>query len=188
MRKYLLMIALVTFGCSSNQQQEKQKEQVSLSNNCFVYPRVVDSLQVKDLYDSARWYLYTWHCDKNYLPKSDSSKSVTFGELPLKFNNLALRQDTLEINFDFIDENEPYPILPSMTRDNKQLVTGVGFDIKTKKRIYMGTTRWFTVVHKGGETRYENPLQSEVLAYIKNNWNKLDSCFKELAKRRGINK
>ncbi|HYC40317.1 MAG TPA: hypothetical protein VEB63_07490 [Chitinophagaceae bacterium] len=186
MRTYFIILALAAFGCNSNQQQEKRNEAASINGKCFTYPASVDSLQVKDLYDSARWYVYTWHCDQSYLPKSDSSKSIMFGELPLKFSNLTIRQDTLQLNFDFIDESEPYPILPSMTRDNKELVTGVGFDMKARKRIYMSSPNGFSIVEKGSTTRYENPLQPEVLAYIKNNWNKLDSCFKELAERKEI--
>lgn len=186
MRIYFLILVLVFFGCNSNRQKEKQNEQVIVNSSCFIYPKAVDSLQVKDLYDSARWYIYTWSCDQKYLPKSDSSRAVKFGELPLKFKYLTLRRDTLEIIFDFIDESEPYPILSSMTRDNKQLVTSVGFNMKDKKRIYMGTTQWFSVVEKGSTTRYENPLQPEVLNYIKGNWNELDSCFRELALQKGI--
>lgn len=186
MKNYLLIFALVFFGCNSNKQSSKQKEQGNVSDNCFVYPREIDSLHIKDLYDSARWYVYTWHCDQNYLPKSDSLKSIAFGELPLKFNNLSFRQNTLEINFDFIDESEPYPILPDMTRDTKEFLSGVGFDMKTRKRIYMLSPSGFTRIDKGSETRYENPLQPDVLSYIKSNWNKLDNCFRQLAEQKGL--
>jgi hypothetical protein len=188
MKTYIVVLALAAISCSSNQQKAKQNERVSINDKCFVYPRAVDSLQVKDLYDSARWYVYTTHCDEAYLPKRDTSKSVTFGELPLKFNNVSIKGDTIEINFDFIDEDEPYPILPSMTRDNIQFLSGVGFDIKNRKRIYMLSPNGFSQIEKGPSTRYENPLQPEVIAYIKSNWEKLNSCFKELAERKGITK
>jgi hypothetical protein len=188
MRNIPLILVLVAFGCNSNQQRTKQKGQVSVNDNCFAYPKAVDSLRVKDLYDSARWYVYTTHCDKLYLSRRDTSKTVTFGELPLKFSNLRFKGDTIEINFDFIDEDEDYPILPSMTRDNTQFLSGAGFDMKNRKRVYMLSPNGFSVVHKGGGTRYENPLQPEVLTYVKSNWNKLDRCFKELAERKGIMK
>ena len=186
MRNYFLILALAAFGCNSNQRQPKQKEQVSVKDNCFVYPRSVDSLQIKDLYDSARWYVYTTHCDGAYLSKLDTTKSVTFGELPLKFNNLRFKGDTIEINFDFIDESEPYPILPGMTRDNRTFLSGVGFNMITRKKVYMASPNGYSVVQKGGANRYENPLQPEVLSYIKNNWSKIDNCFRQLAERKGI--
>lgn len=61
------------------------------------------------------------------------------------------------------------PILPSMTRDYKQLATGVGFDVKTKKKIYIISSNT-TITYNGNPTsRYENPLQPEVIKYIKEN-------------------
>ena len=187
MKTFFIILSLVALGCNSNQQQKKSNEVENRNGKCSTYPALIDSLQVRDLYDSARWLIYTWHCEQSYLPKSDSSKSITFGELPLKFNNLNVRHDTLQLNFDFIDESEHYPILPSMMRKHKELVTGVGFDMKARNRIYMGSTSHFTIIEIGATTRYENPLQPEVITYIKNNWNKLDSCFKELAEQKGIN-
>jgi hypothetical protein len=186
MRAYFLILVLFTFGCNSNQEPTNQNEQMTADNYCFVYPKVVDSLHIKDLYDSARWYIYTFHCDENYLSKSDTSKLITFGELPLDFDNLVIKHDTLEVNFYFMDKGQP--ILPSMTRDVKGLLTGVGFDMKTKEKIYMLSPNGYSYFAKGDDNRYENPLQSGVLNYIKNNRYKLNNCFKELATRKGIKK
>lgn len=169
------------FSCNSNQQDTKQNE--TEKNRCFVYPSVVDSLQLKDLYDSARWYIYALQCDENYLPKSDTTKSITFGELPLKFDNLVIRHDTLDMNFSFMDKQEP--ILFSMNRSYKSIIAGVGFNMKTKSKIYM-IFPGGNVTYKGGFNRYENPMQPEVIKYVKENWNKLDGCFRELAKSNGI--
>ena len=182
MKYYFLITAFILLGCNSNQ-QIAQKETEIKSDKCFVYPSVVDSLQIKDLYDSARWYVYAWHCDDKYLPKSDTSKSMTFGELPLEFYNFAYVHDTLRLNFSFMDKQKP--ILTSMLRDYKELVTGVGFDVKTRKKVCMLFSNGSLTI-KGGPNRYENPLQPEVVAYIKSNWSKLDSCFRELAERKGI--
>jgi len=179
------MIILFVVACNSNRQKTSQNTIESKADKCFDYPHMIDSLQIKDLYDSARWYVYTWHCDQNYLPKSDSSKSIKFGELPLKFYNLAFAHDTLMLNFSFMDKQQE--ILPSMSRDNKELVSGVAFDTKTRKKVYMLFPNG-TITIKGGPNRYENPLQPEVLTYIKNNWNNLNVCFKELADRKGIMK
>ncbi len=181
----MILFAVVIFGCNSNQENKKQNEEMS-NDKCFIYPSTIDSLQIKDLYDSARWYVYAWYCDEGYFPKSDTSKSVAFGELPLKFDNLTLKNDTVELSFNFLDNQQS--ILPSMTRDNKELSTGVAFNIKTKRKIYMLSPSGFSTTVNGGNNRYENPLQPEVLTYIKNNWSKLDACFKELAQQKGIMK
>ena len=143
-------------------------------------------MHVQDLYDSARWYIYTRYCDVLYKPKSDSLLSKPFGELELKFDNLWIKNDTAALIFYFTYKGEA--ILPSMMREYKQLATGVVFDVKTKTKIYIISSNT-TITYKGDPTsRYENPLQPEVIKYIKENWDKLNECFRELAERKGINK
>lgn len=121
-----------------------------------------------------------------YNPKSDSLLDKPFGELELKFDYLDIKNDTLALFFSFMDKGQI--ILPGMMRDYKQLATGVGFDVKTKKKIYIISSNT-TIIHKGNpKSRYENPLQPEVIKYIKENWDKLNECFRELAEQKGINK
>lgn len=181
----MMLFAFTIYGCDSNDQNKKQSTDMTI-DECFAYPSSIDSLHIKDLYDSARWFVYTWHCDENYLPKSDTAKSISFGELPLKFDNITLKSDTVELNFIFLDNQQS--ILPSMTRNNKELSTGVAFNIKTKGKIYMLSPNGYSTVVNGGNNRFENTLQPEVLTYIKNNWSKLDNCFKELASQKRIMK
>ena len=123
MRTYILIFAIFIFGCDSNQ-KSKEKVVVAANNECFQYPSAIDSLKMSQFYDSARWCVYTWHCNEYFRPKSDTSLSISFGELPLKFESLDLKHDTIEINFNFIYKGRS--ILPSLSRDNKELVTGVG--------------------------------------------------------------
>lgn len=188
MKYYFLTIAIALLSCNSNQQASNNKEVKMANDKCFEYPSNIDSLQLRDLYDSARWYIYTWHCNEYYKPKRDTLKSMAFGELPLRFNSLVLKQDTVELSFDFIDESENYPILPSMTRNAKELSTGVGFNVKTRTKIYMLSPNGYSSTIKGGPNRYEDPLQPDVLIYIKDNWSKLDGCFRKLAEQKGIAK
>jgi hypothetical protein len=75
-----------------------------------------------------------------------------------------------------------------MMRDDRQLATGVGFDVKTRKKIYIISSNT-TITYKGdSKSRYENPMQPEVIKYIKENWYKLNECFRELAEQKGIKK
>jgi hypothetical protein len=184
MKYYALLYAAILFSCQSNQQNTNRGKISSQSNNCFEYPSDVDSLQLRALYDSARWYVYTWSCDIFYLSKNDSLKYKTFGELELKFDNLLIKHDTVELNFNFVDRGQA--ILPSMMKDHKELVTGVGFDLNSKRKIYMSSPSGFSETLHGGANRYENPLQPEVLNYIKVNWEKLNACFRKLAEQKGI--
>jgi hypothetical protein len=184
--KYIILIILVVIlGCQANQTSQKSSVDKD-KTDCFKYPKSIDSLNLRDMYDSARWYVFTWHCDEYYKSKMDTSQFITFGELPLKFRELNLRGDTVDIVFDFIDKNENSPILPSMTRDTKELSTGVGFSMKTKAKLYMLSLSGYTSVIKGGANRYENPLQPDVLKFIRCNWDRLDECFRRLAEHKRV--
>src|SRR3954469_14816177 len=123
MRNYFLLIAFGLLACNSKEEKIRNNQAAGNHSLCFIYPAQVARLHLEDLYDSARWYIYTWHCDSKYQPKYDSSKSKTFGELPLRFINLSLKGDTAELNFDFIDNGQP--IITSMTRNRLELSTGV---------------------------------------------------------------
>ncbi len=102
------------------------------------------------------------------------------------FSDLAIKGDTVIINYNFFDNNGQL-ILPSMMKTYKQLITGVGFDIINKAKIYMESSGGFSVVTRVGEdNRYENPLQPKVLKYITDNCDKLDDCFRKLAEQKGI--
>ncbi len=182
MNFFLFMSIITLCSCTANLDK---KEAGKKNNDCYTYPVIVDSLHLKDFYDSARWYIYTWNCDQRYLPKKDSSISITYGELALRFKSIAIKHDTLDFIFDFIDEDEA--ILLSMKRDSKETSTGVGFNINTKVKVYMMYANT-TVVEKGVFSRYETPLQPDVLAYIKNNWDELNPCFRALAEQKGIMK
>lgn len=180
--KILVAISLFILGCNSS--QTVKKDRIVDKNVCFAYPMQIDNVIEREFYDSTRWFIYTMHCDKPYLPKYDSLFK-TFGELSLKFENIIIMNDTIEINFSFFDDN--IQVLPSMTRDFRELTTGVGFDVKTKRKIYMGSVNGFTVVSLDTNSRYQYPLQPEVINYIKANQDKIDNCFKELAIKNGIN-
>ena len=47
-----------------------------------------------------------------------------------------------------------------------EFLSGVGFDMKRGKNLYV-ISQWFYYCVRFFELRYENPLQPEVLSYIK---------------------
>jgi hypothetical protein len=121
-RLIFTILVNVFFACNSIKEQAP-----------VIYPQQIIDLQMKDVYDSAMWYLYTFNCDVLYKPKNDTLISKPFSELELKFTNLFITNDTLILGFDFIDKG--YPILSGMTRDGLQLVSGVGFNTVKKEKI-----------------------------------------------------
>ena len=180
-----LIPILLLFSCMSNPGNKEKIGYNAADGNDLIYPRQVDSLHFTDLYDSAKWYLYAINTDQYYRPKRDSSASIPLGYLELRFSSVYITHDTLIVFFHFMDKDKV--ILPSMTRDNAQFTGGVGFLRKTKQRIF----QVFSGVYysEGGyspTSRYFNPLQPEVLAFIRNNKDKLNPWFKAQAKRRKI--
>lgn len=181
----LIIIILLQIACDSHL-KKRAINAVENSDLCFVYPPVIDSLKLTSLYDTARWYIYTWHCDLPYLPKTHTSKAGSFGELELRFNHLIFKHDTVEIDFDFVDKGQS--ILTGSTRNARELATGVWFDFASKKKLAMYSHNGYSFQAGGEKSRYENPIQPEVTKYIKENWGKINRCFKELALQKGIKK
>lgn len=100
------------------------------------------------------------HCDMPYRPKDDSLKNMTFWELELKFNHLVNKSDTIEFTFNFYDGNKV--VIATGLRDIITMNTGVGYDRKTRTKIYMSSPDGFVIYQKGGHNRYENIFQPEV--------------------------
>jgi hypothetical protein len=189
--KYLTLILtlFICIGCTSDQMNNRtdstSKQDIDL---CFTYPSVIDSLHIQDLYDSARWYIYTRHCDRIYKminpQANDSSKNIFFGELALKFKDVSFHGDTLELYFDFMDKDEA--VLPSMADKYIELITGMAFNRHNRNKLYMVSPNGFSIYGKGASSHFENPQQPNVLEYISDNGSKLNKCFNELARRKGI--
>ena len=183
--KYIhLTTLIVLFACNSDRNSSKKGEIDDRNDQCFAYPAEIKSLGNQSLYDSAIWYVYMWQCDQVYIPKSDTLTHKYFGELELRFGHLFLKHDTLELNFNFIDRGNP--IVPSMMQNYRELVTGVGFDLKAKRRIFMISPNGFSISEHGGSNRYENPKQPQVLQYVKSHEEKLNGCFRQLLRSYGI--
>jgi hypothetical protein len=184
MKYYVLFIATIFVSCNSNGKNKKQSKNTISSDKCFDYPREIDSLKIQDLYDTARWYVYTRYCDVFYQPKSDSLSSKRFGQLELKFDNLFKKNDTVSLFFDFIDKGKI--ILSGTLRDNLELATGIAFDLKTRKKIFIISSNVSASFEGDSKNRYINAMQPEVVNYMLENWENLNDCFKELAHRKGL--
>lgn len=184
-----LLIAAAALLLLNSCKSPSVKERIDVKKNpgqCFQYPRVVDSLDLTDLYDSARWFIYTCQCDMPYLPKADTVRTRTFGELGLEFNCALYTDDTVDIEFYFMDNGRR--VLAGTTRDTMEFASGVRFDLAKRKKIAILSHNNYSYQTHGDKSRYDNPLQPEVISYIKENWSKIDNCFRELAEKKGIKK
>ena len=188
----IFLLVIHGSGCKQGPEASKHSQESSLKdttlNYCFKYPGVIDSLNLQSLYDSARWQLYTWHCDKDYMSKKDTSRNVkkTFGLVPLIFDSCVIKSDTIEFIFDFVDGTDT--VRATELREYVYIKNGIAYNVKSKKKLYLISLNNYTLIEKGETSRFEVPLQPEVKKYIDSNWNKIDPCFKILAaKTRSIN-
>jgi hypothetical protein len=119
--------------------------------------------------------------------KSNIKDRFTYGQLPLRFDTLSVRGDTIEINFKFYYKGKP---VNSFVTDPP--VWGRAF-VKGKNRIVMysstGDARYYIKRNfdpKTATARQINPLQPEVRAYIIKNKTTLDPWFLEAAKKHHV--
>jgi hypothetical protein len=182
MKNILVLISLtILIGC--NQQKSSKQNSSVTENDALVsnYPSIIDSLSLWELYDKAKWTLYCIYSDDTCRVKKQFSvvSDKTFGSLDLRFSDLRQQKDTIEMDFYFyVNDTLRYDI--STMANNKRLASGVGYKKDSDSILfYLSQTTMRYFWEKGMTSRYQNPMQPEVIDYI-NPW------FKKEAKRRGI--
>ncbi len=185
--KLIKIYAVCWIICSAGCADKPEKTQPKTDSISFIYPGVIDSLNLRSFFDSARWAVYTWNCDILYRQRVDSNSKISksFGLLSLKFDTLVVKDDTLDFYFRYFDNLKPifaFDLDPYVF-----FKRAVGFNKKTGEKLYMIGSENYLVKEVGRFSRFENPLQFDVIRYIDSNWNKLDPCFRNFAEQRGLN-
>ncbi len=186
MKKTVFLICFPAFACTEPI-QKKESINAGVENICFNYPPVIVSAKLEDLYDSARWSIYCQICDTIYLPKDTLSKNngKAYGMLSLKFMDVKISNDRATFYFKFMDGDKE--LVWYMTKNLLSLSAGVTYDLKSKRKEYMIAENGL-VRETGSLSRFVNPMQPEVVSFIKKNWDKLDPCFRELAEKHRLRK
>ena len=187
-RFFFFLTIYLSGGCTQNTKEVRENNLLSkdTAKVALVYPLVVDSLQLQFMYDNARWTLYTWNCDSPYRPKKDSANNEkrSFGMLPINFDTLLKKSDTIEFYFNYMDGREI--VTPTTLKYYIPLKNGVGYNYATGEKLYLISRNNYIVKQKGIATRFEDPLQPEVVKYIDSNWSELAPEFKLLAEKKGL--
>jgi hypothetical protein len=178
--------SIAVSNCNSPEERGSRLDSAqseSIKNNCFDYPSAINSDVLQKAYDSARWTLFVWHCDWPYRPYKVSSSKImkTFGQLPLDFDSLMRKHDTIEFYFRFHDRGTP--IWAFNLKDHLPLINGVAFDVQTWKKLYLISSANYTTSETGPNSRFQYPMQPNVARYIDSNWAALDPCFRQLAEK-----
>lgn len=168
-----------------------------LCNKTNKYPTEIENLSLQKQYDNSKWNLYCIFCDRlidpvkkvsgNYVAVPNEKK-MTYGQLDLCFDEVRIKNDTIEIMFFFIFEGE------KVTQFNVNTLPYEGaVFIGDNKNVSMYKTSgdmeyiWVHCPDKNDcPDRHVNPLQPEVIRYIKQNETKINSWFRMSAVEKGV--
>ena len=184
------LLTLVFLGCNFKDTEKQPLIKLnffdSIQNRSLAY---LDSLHLSRFNDSAKWLLYTIHCDDsaslggvamNHFKVE--KKPLSF--LPLKLSLIDKQNDTLSLLYWFVYDNDSIRV-EEINFSHKTLSSGVVFDLKGDsvigyihgEGIYMET---------GRQSRYKGPLQPDVKIFLTQNKEKIDPWLRKEALRRNV--
>ncbi len=131
---------------------------------------------MQDLYDSARWYLYTWLGDRDY-------NDHYTAEFELRYNSFYSTNDSIELFFHLY---MPEGMVQPGSKAKRVSRCSMAFNFKTKKKLWGWDINGFSSALNPGDTRFDNARSEEVVRFIKTQRQKLNPCFLELAKKMKI--
>lgn len=186
--KCLIILCALIAACNTKPSSDQNNANKSDTiNQQEAYPLDIVRLGLEQWYDKTKWALYCIYCDDSvrFQKHTGIHDSITFASLDLKFENVKQFNDTTEINVFFYLRDTIKCDLE--TTKNSEVASGAGFKKGSDSIIYYTSTTTLSRFWKTGPgSRYENPLQPEVVAYIKSNKQKLSAWFYDEAKKRGI--
>ena len=157
MKRFPIIVILFLIFCIACQNSVKQEQAALLKTNFYdsienKNLKLLDSLKLAGWDDSAKWRLYTLHCDDT--TKQDKDK-LPISSLQLKLTYISILHDTLDLLYSFM-ANDSTPI--KKYSGEKHITDGIQFKTSDGKAI--GLIRGDAIVKESGaKSRYENPLQ-----------------------------
>ena len=185
------MIVCLLLGSCRNIGNKPEEAKIKRNDQYEVREeKVLDYLQSKGLQsinDTAKWYLYNIYCDDS-LPADiiKLSRSVYLASLDLKPIALGWSSDStiIDIGYAFL-YNDSVKVKEIMTKYGR-LVSGVSFDIKSKKiEGFISGYGTHTKV-LGEKSRFVNLMQPEIAIFVKANEGILNKWYRNALKEHGV--
>lgn len=175
------------FSCGENETRNNHRENYfdSIQTKQISF---LDSLNLSQFNDSAKWLLYTIHCDDSCLMGSVRSrkllKKIPLSFLPLKLAYISKDNDTLSLLYNFVYDNDS-TIVESISTKNTMLSDGVVFNLKNGSVI--GYIMGEGIYNQSGpNSRYKAPLKPDVKAFLTKNKSELNPWLRKEAIRRKV--
>lgn len=188
MKKICLILSICLASCQQQSPTSNLTEQHHKVIPTY-FEKIVDSLHLQAKVAETKWRLYCIHCDEKveFIRPTSSEKMFTFGELQLKDDTLFLRKDTVELDYQFYYNDTPcYANFVHNT-----LMWGCIFRLSSDTPVAyssMTTMRsfWETCDVPNCPSRFVNPLQPQVISYIKRNKQNINKWFHDEAVKRHV--
>ena len=187
MRTYLMLFVVISFtlSCLSDKKANEYDRVNKKSDSAYSY-HIIDSLNLRKLYDSARWLLYQKQC-RDTLKWSIACKETdiyTLGELGLDLDTLDVRGDTIDFKF-------CYSLLPkygckSPFVGNECIIKGIGVKVSSQKFLYYSTACNFDVTIDDVFEKKMVEKNELFIQYVNDRFDKLNSWFKDQVAKRKI--
>lgn len=184
--KNLLVITLISIVFLNCREANRTVNRFNNQEQHYGISKQLDSLNLQREYDKARWWLYCFHCDEKckFWPETGiRNTNITLGELELRLDNFKISRDTLLMFLGFYFHD-------TIRYDSKTgrfgNLTGVKMTLNNDSIISFYDDGNIKDYWDGPNSRFGNPLQPEVIKYIRQNKDKIDPWFYQEAKKRGV--
>jgi hypothetical protein len=156
-----------------------------IENSYPIYPQIIDSLGIQNLYDIGKWKLYTLNCLDSIEVIKDKEK-ISFSKLDIIIDTLIFNDNVIEINYKFhsnkINNIENYI-------NHRNFIRGIGFYNKTDSIVYfsMNSHLRYKYEYRITDSIKRIKMTKELpLEFIKKNKNELNPSFRNEAINKGI--
>ncbi len=178
--KNLLYILLFIFTCCHSNKTK---------TNINGYPAEISYNKLEAHYNKTKWLLYCLSCDKKYVLSElvKIKDSSFYGFTNLKFTNLEFHHDTIEIKMDYYYNDSIKCNVNTVFRWTP-VKTSAFYKGSADSLIYFrDDTNFILFINKEQiNSREINPLQPEVISFIRKNKDKLNPWFREEARIRKV--
>lgn len=180
----IILFTIVCLSCRNDKSIRQLSIRTSVNDSLN---KVADSLGIENLLNDAKWRLYCIYCDKKLKLDNTPDTLIELGTLPLNFELLGIRGDTIDIWLYFYFLGKPC-VWPHVKEGFSE---GCGYLNSSDSMIYYIESCGLHVNTECYDPkcplRTVNPLQPEVISYINQNKTKINPWFlNEALKRRVI--
>jgi hypothetical protein len=177
-RVNIFLLLIILFALHSCSAPNKQKPQKAIA---YEYPPIIDSLQLRNVYDSSMWFMYRLHGDLPcHCTNGTSDSFITYGQTDLQLLEVEQHNDSIRFVYEFICNGER---LPYVTDDGKQVVSGTMYSKKDRKLLRLNIHLGYLVYEALSNKSPFKLNEAKAEHYIRQNESKIHPKFRHLAQQ-----